>query len=494
MVDHQGPRRRSLCKIEVNGTDVTARLNPYLISVQVVDTLEMGMDQCHIELDDRNAELEIPPDGVNLKAFLGWAGEGPRLPDDTVIGAKETIKMARDVQNKIPAGSYEAYAKDELPFGGPGMQLVFSGVVNACESGFSRRGGGRRLWITAEATNIKSPVKETQNQSYGEGKKDDSQTDPKAGAGGAPGAGMVPFSQVFMDLAQKVGVTAKLSPEFMKISRDYWHVGESFMQFGQRMADEMGGVFKIANGIATIVGKGKAINVDGTALPLVEAVWGINLIAWRIKPFVSRPQYSESSAKFFDSFEGAHNIIKASIGGKVPFGGANAIAQFVNAVPNANVGGQVNEGTNSLSQNRRGTGWVMINGDPRAAAGNNVKISGARPGVDGTYYISEAEHNYTRSTGFTTRMNVQNPQLDYSKFRGWRQKQEDQDRKEKLKKEEEAAMAEAAKIEADAEAQAAKEQDELVSGTPSGDNWTPPAANQPPANTSGRDDSESGAG
>ena len=82
MPEHQGPRRRAMCKVEVHGMqDVTSVMHPYLISIQVIDTLENGHDECHIELDDRNAELELPPDNVKLAVSLGWAGEGPRLPD-----------------------------------------------------------------------------------------------------------------------------------------------------------------------------------------------------------------------------------------------------------------------------------------------------------------------------------------------------------------------------------------------------------------------------
>ena len=43
------------------GQDVTARLRPYLISVRAIQK-SSGFWEAHLELDDRNAELAIPPD------------------------------------------------------------------------------------------------------------------------------------------------------------------------------------------------------------------------------------------------------------------------------------------------------------------------------------------------------------------------------------------------------------------------------------------------
>jgi uncharacterized protein len=54
----------------------------------------------------------------------------------------------------------------------------------------------------------------------------------------------------------------------------------------------------------------------------------------------------------------------------------------------------------------RGTGWVVIDGEPRAKAGGRIRIAGARVGVDGDYFMEEVEHNYNPQTGFTTRIDV----------------------------------------------------------------------------------------
>jgi hypothetical protein len=40
----------------------------------------------------------------------------------------------------------------------------------------------------------------------------------------------------------------------------------------------------------------------------------------------------------------------------------------------------------------------VIDGEPRAKAGGRVNIVGAREGVDGDYYMEEAEHTYAPQT------------------------------------------------------------------------------------------------
>jgi len=388
MVEHQGPRRHAACKIIVHGMqDVTERLNPYLISVQVIDSVEGGHSQAHIELDDRYSELMIPPDNVPLTVMLGWAGEGPRVID---FG-----RGANSMQDVVAE-----QAQDEMKWGGPGLEVVFAGWVSEVESGFGRRGGGRRLWITGTGGNTKGPAKEQQNVTVGEGKKDDS---------AQAGEGKHSLSEIGEKVFGNAGLKLKLSPGMKAMKRDFWQAAnESAQNFGERIARETGGIFSINNGIATLVGKGEGVNADGVKMFNIEAVWGINLIGWRIKPFSGRAQWGGTSARFFDFNAANWDKIAGEVAGGNPFGGAKAIAQTVGSVIGKVEGGQNNAGMSGDSQSKRGTGWVLLNGEPRAHAHCNVVISNARPGVDGTYYVSEAEHNYTRGVGYTTRCNVQN--------------------------------------------------------------------------------------
>jgi len=411
--EHQGPRRHSAVQIIIGGLsgkggeDVTSKLHPYLISVQVIDS-ENEQDQCHIELDDRNAELQLPPDNVPMRVSMGWSGEGPRIPNRGRSSA--TGGQIAEVTEPFTL----KFAKGEMPYGGPGMKLVFTGTVTEVESGFGRRGGGRRVWITGTSNNLLGRTKEVVHASEGIGSLDD--VTPTA---------QIPLKQFMDKIFKESGVQVKLSPEMQKLTRGYWSSNQSPMDWAKEFAEKNGGIFKMAGGFAIMVGKNEGINVNDIPMPTVQAVWGVNLIGWRIKPYTARPQWAGAESKFFDLAKGEFNrVMKGIQAGGAPFGAASALAKFANTVVDKGVGEQANAGADASSRGRRGTGWVLINGEPEAKVTGTVLIAKARPGVDGKYQISEVEHNYTRGVGFTTRMNVKYPKPTTGGY-GWHHSQKE---------------------------------------------------------------------
>jgi hypothetical protein len=270
-------------------------------------------------------------------------------------------------------------------------------------------------------------AKEGKIKTWGEGKADDSASSGGGAGGGAGGAGGgaggggsggVPFSQVIQEAFKDTGITVKIPAEMGNIKRDFWSMKQSPADFAQAMAKELGGSFKISNGVAVFIKKGSGLNADGMPLVDVEAVWGVNLIGWRIKPYAGRAQWGGAISNHFDIFGGVWEKAEKMIGGSTPFG--SATAQLFNPMPMANqaVGEQMNTGSDRDSQSRRGTGWILLNGEPTARAGAHIFILNARPGVDGKYMMKEVEHNYTRGVGFTTRANVEYPEPFRGGF-GW---------------------------------------------------------------------------
>src|SRR5262245_20807435 len=184
----QGSRRKAVYQVLIGGSegtaeagytdvapwdDVTAKLDPHLISITVTDK-EDSIDKAAIELDDRDAKLNIPPDAAPIQIWLGWHTEG--------------------------------------------VHLIFEGTVDSVESGFGRRQGGRRLWIDATGTAMKSAVKSPMTMTWGEGK-------PPGGGEGRT----IPLKQVLEEAAKKAGLTAKISSQLGNLKRDFWHMGnESF--------------------------------------------------------------------------------------------------------------------------------------------------------------------------------------------------------------------------------------------------------------------------
>lgn len=393
----QAYHRRAYCQIIVDGQDVTDKFDPYLISVQVIDNIDED-DQCNLELDDRNAELSIPEDGAQVQARLGWAGEGPTIPlfrhyqvDENGYLTAETLDQLPNPAD-IPAGA--------MPFEASGMLTVFNGYVHNVESGFARKGGGRRLWIEARGSKPKADDKSLDMKTWGFGAV--SNESQGAGAG-------IPLSQVLGDAASKAGMGLKIAPEIGNISRDFWSQNGSVRQFAEQIAREVGGQVKISGNNLIVTGANDFVNVDGQQVPLIIVEWDTNLIAWRIKPYVARPQFGQARSKFFDLHKGAWESVTKGIGGSTPFGMSSATLHSFGAAPNKQIGEQLNGGSGSDSEINRGTGWVLFNGEPSALAGHQLQIIGARPGVDGNYKIKQAEHNYIRTGGYTTRCDLMKP-------------------------------------------------------------------------------------
>lgn len=65
---HPGP----LCRVLVDGRDITSTLMPRLVSLQLTDNRGLEADQLDVTLSDHDGALVIPPHGARL--HCGWAG------------------------------------------------------------------------------------------------------------------------------------------------------------------------------------------------------------------------------------------------------------------------------------------------------------------------------------------------------------------------------------------------------------------------------------
>lgn len=361
------PYNKATALILVDGTDVTARMDPYLISIVVVDKFSTETDTCDIELDDTDARMRLPALGGQVEVSLG------------------------------------------LPTTGVGH--VFSGKITETESGGARsEGGGRRIWVHAEGVNTFGTGKQPTNMHMGEGDP----PDKEVGEGKK-----IKFSQFAQKLAKAGGYTAMIDPALGNKTRTYWNVGGASPHHAlQEFARQMGGFVKFMNDKVAIVSSTGGLSAAGMAMGTVQAVWGVNLITWRIKPAVGRPMYGGTKSSYFKIQKPEWKDVQGQgPTNGAPFGGAQADASNPFAGNGPDMSEQLNDGMAADSTNERGTGFVMIDGNPNAKGGGMVTIVGARPGVDGTYKISEAEHHYSRASGYVTRINVVDPPEQGSKRR-----------------------------------------------------------------------------
>ncbi len=77
MADTKAPK--ATWAVTLDGTDITDRMNPRLISLSLTEKRAGEADDLEIVLDDRDGKLAIPKKGVVLKVSIGWA-QGTGLP------------------------------------------------------------------------------------------------------------------------------------------------------------------------------------------------------------------------------------------------------------------------------------------------------------------------------------------------------------------------------------------------------------------------------
>lgn len=384
--------RRAFVWISIMGKDVTSSMDPHLISVTVL-LKKGGASTAAIELDDRDASLPIPPDRAAVKIMLGWSGIGPTLPLNEHVKKIYGFSVPdKKIREKL----------EELPYQASGMQVVFMGTINSVESGFSRNGGGRRIWIECKSTSFKNDGKTPASMTLGHGQPND-------------GDGQqISIADFVANVGKNHGFNV-ITQGVDHIKRDFWaQDNESFFAMGQRLALAHGLNFEVWGNNAYFTDPDKLANGNDT--PSIEAKWGMNLISWRIKPYSARAQWKGATAPFFDTWNGLWKSATQDIGGDGPFGNNAATASLPGSAPNAQAGEQMLGGMTTESREKRGTGWVIINGEPVCIPRATLIVQGARPGVDGSYRIDEAEHNYTRGGGFTTRCNVSHPQLNTADY------------------------------------------------------------------------------
>ncbi|KAB0269077.1 phage late control D family protein [Microvirga brassicacearum] len=272
---------------------------------------------------------------------------------------------------------------------GQGIGLVFSGTIDEVRS-TGTRGGGRELRISAKGVDAAGKAKEPQQKH-----KDDAT-----------------FGDVAKEWAKEAGLEAVISENLASIKDDYWAMqGESFIAWGQRVAREIGATFKIQDGKAMFVETNGGKSASGKDLPTINATWGDNLLQWDVSPVLLRPRHKTVRVEFYDSK-------RAKIRTKdveVDSDGTSAEFQTrIQAPDEKNAERRAQAGKKRVERNS-GEGSVTILGTADAKPEGNCIISGARPGVDGTYRIEGVKHTLSKRSGYTVQLDLKQPQNDAGK-------------------------------------------------------------------------------
>jgi phage protein D len=212
------------------------------------------------------------------------------------------------------------------------------------------------------------------------------------------------IADMLAQAGQSAGVGRVLvDPDLAAIMRRYEHMDdESFAAFGQRIAEEVGGTFKLRNGAAVLAKRNGQRAPGGFALPSVSARWGDNLHAWDVVPFVGRHRFQNIQVRYYDRAQARHDTV---VVGTSLFGTeATAVGRY--EAPDRDTAQQKADSLAADSKRQSGVGSLTIEGNVRAQPEATCVIAGARPGVDGAYLIDGVDHTYARGSGFTTKLTL----------------------------------------------------------------------------------------
>lgn len=260
---------------------------------------------------------------------------------------------------------------------------VFKGKVETIRSR-GNRSGGMQLTVTAKGLDTLSKCKEPQQLHIDKAKVGDALN--KAG--------------------EIAGVTVKVAPELANIEREWWGLNdESFVAFGERVAEEVGGTFKLRDKEAVLVPK-EGGTASGKSIPTFSAARGVNLTDWDIEPTTGRPRFKKTFGRHFDIAGAEWKEEEEDVEEE-----EDTDARLADRHPRLD-SDQTKRKAKSRGKDakkERGGGSADVDGSASPQPGGMCSIAGARPGVDGEYRISSVRHKYDRSGGWVTALSLKMP-------------------------------------------------------------------------------------
>lgn len=321
------------------------------------------------------AVFDVTVEGKSIASTLAPVLISIRV-SDKAGSASDTATIVLDNrggQIKMPPSG----AKLEVFLGWSGLSKVFSGVVDDLRSSGSRS-SGRVMTLTAKGLDTSKGAKEPRSKTFSD--KTVKQILEEAGS-------MAGVSDVRVD---KELASIKRAQEVMD--------NESFAAFGNRLAGEIGGTFKIRNDIAVMAKKGSGRTPDGDELPKITAAWGGNLHSYEIAPYVGRGRFKKIIVRYHDLKAGAWRQVEVETGLK----GADAAQVGRFTAPDKAAAEQKANALKNQSEKNSGAGRVVIEGNVAAMSEGTLSLVGAGQVEDGEYRIDGVDHNYSGGGGFIT--------------------------------------------------------------------------------------------
>lgn len=323
-----------------------------------------------VTIGGRNVTSILSPIVQSVKTFDGTDNEADSA--DIVLADNDGRTFLANAQDPVSI----SLGRSEI-----GIGLVFEGFVDEPRSKGSRE-GGRTLAITCKSVDLSGKAKET-----GEKYWDDK-----------------PLGDVLKDAFSDTGISLLVDPSFASIQRAFESMdGRDPLTFAADIAREVGATFKTMGSRAVFAQRNSGLALTGAALATFDATWGDNLLSWDITPIIPRSSYSQAIGRWFDFRKGEWKEELETLSGQ---------ASLLNTIQRADQthAKDASQSGKAGAERDAGAGTISVKGDFRAQAGGRCRVSGTRPGADGTYIISSVEHNASVSDGFTTRIELKHPQ------------------------------------------------------------------------------------
>lgn len=321
-------------------------------------------------------------DGVDITNILGDMVQSIEVADRAGTGTDTATITIDDAAQRVtfPASG----ARVQILLGSDtGLGVVFAGTVDQVTWRVDRSGGSM-ITIEAKGFDASGRIKEPQQRHF------DNKT----------------IAEMLTAAGSAVGITdVRVDPVLAEITRPYEAMDdESFLAFGQRLAKEIGGTFKVRNDAAIMVKMGSGRAPSGPSLPPIPVTRGGNLISAQITPNMGRRRYGEIRVRFYDQAAGKHDeiVVKTDLPGSLP----TAVGRF--EAPNREIAQQKADALREESQRASSAGTLEILGNPIAQPEAQAAIAGVRAGIDGLYFVDGVDHTFSRDRGYLTRLTLAN--------------------------------------------------------------------------------------
>lgn len=327
----------------------------------------------------REAVFDVKINGANINSVLAPILTSISVDDSAgTHGDTATIVMS-DIGGRIALPKAGAKVQVALGWVGVGMREVFSGAVDEVRSSGSR-GSGMVLTISAKGFDALGKAKEPQERHF----------DDKA------------VKDIITATAKDSGVTVEVDPQIADLVIPYIDMrGESLLHFGQRLARMVGASFRVQGERAVVARRAS----DYT--PSITAAWGDNLHSWDITPVVGRATFRKVKARYYDKATGRLEEVEAEVN---PDSLSDAEWVRRELAADRDEAERAVKADSAAIQERSGVGSVTIEGAPDAVPDGLCVLAGTRPGIDGSYRIKRVSHNYSRGSGYTTTLELAQPQ------------------------------------------------------------------------------------